>query len=204
MLMRIPTVPAVTETCARGSWQIGLLALLVLGLAGTARAQSPADWPLPLPQMADVAAPTAAAVEMTIHWNVTFAAASTDPQPTAAAGPPRDDFEVTARRLVAHMPARQRDPQLSEDDLVIVAVDAQGVEIAWQVVKDPSLVRAETPTPSGELEHRILRRADASFIVTLPQRSPAIATLRLYKPRWTGSAYVLDAVGTVTIPPNQQ
>jgi hypothetical protein len=137
---------------------------------------------------------------MTIHWNVTLAAPTGEPQPAAIAGPPRNDFQVTTRRLVTQMPARQRDPQLSEDDLVIVAVNAQGEEIAWQLVKDPSLIRAETPTASGELEHRVLRRSEASFIVTLPQPAAAIAELRLYKPRWTGTAFVLDAVGSVTIP----
>ena len=185
---------------SRWLWRAGLLTALVLGGSGTARAQTPSDWPLPLPQMADISAPSSAAVEMTIHWNVTFAPPAADPQPVANAGPPRNDFEVTASRAVAHMPTRQRDPQLSEDDLVVVAVDAQGKEIAWQVVKDPSLVRAETPSASGELEHRLLRRPEASFTVTLPQPTTGIVELRLYKPRWTGSAFVIDAVGSVVIP----
>jgi len=176
------------------------LAAILICLSGTTSAQAPTVWPLPLPQLAEVAPPADAAVEMTILWNVTFPAAAVGPGQAASVAPLRNDFRVTARRAAPRMPARQRDPQLSEDDLVIVAVNAQGEELAWQLVKDPTLIRAETPTPSGELEHRTLRRSEASFIVTLPQSAAAITELRLFKPRWTGSAYALDPLGTVTVP----
>src|SRR4051794_38106481 len=126
--------------------------------------------------------------------------ATSDPVPADIAGPPRNDFQVAARRLVADAPVRQRDPQLSEDDLVIVAVSPQGTDLGWQVIKDPSFVRAETPTASGELQHQTLRRPAASFIVTLPDRGAGIAELRLMKPRWTGTAFVLDPLGTIIVP----
>jgi hypothetical protein len=137
---------------------------------------------------------------MTIQWNVTAAAANADPQPVDVAGPPRNDFQVTTRRLVAGAPVRQRDPQLSEDDLVIVAVSSQGADLGWQVIKDPSFVRAETATDAGDLQHQTLRRPEASFIVTLPEQGAGISELRLLKPRWTGTAFALDPIGSVTLP----
>ena len=157
-------------------------------------------WPLPLPRLEQRATAGGAAVEMTILWNVSAGAATSDPVPADVAGPLRNDFQVAARRLVADAPVRQRDPQLSEDDLVIVAVSPQGADLGWQVIKDPSVVRAETPTASGELQHQTLRRPEASFLVTLPGRGEGIAELRLLKPRWNGTAFILDPLGAVAIP----
>jgi len=183
-----------------GATRRALLAACLLAPCATVSAQSANVWPLPLPRLEQRATANGTSVEMTIQWNVTGAAASADPQPADVAGPPRNDFEVTARRLVSGAPVRQRDPQLSEDDLVIIAVDPQGTEMGWQVVKDPSFVRAETPGVAGELQHQTLRRPEASFVVTLPEQGAGIAELRLFKPRWTGTAYVLDPLGTVTVP----
>jgi len=185
---------------APGFGRRALLAVCLTAPAAAASAQTTNVWPLPLPRLEQRATAAGASVEMTIRWNVTAAAANTDPQPVDVAGPPRNDFEVTTRRLVAGAPVRQRDPQLSEDDLVIVAVSPLGTELGWQVVKDPSFVRAETSTPAGELQHQTLRRPEASFIVTLPEQGAGITELRLLKPRWTGTAFVLDPLGSVTLP----
>ena len=176
-------------------------AFAMLCLARAASAQSLAAPLATLPQLA--ALPAGSASELTIGWNV-LSSPTADPVPAAAAGVPQNDFRMTARRSVAEMPVRQRDPQLSEDDLVIVAVNAQGADVGWQLVKDPSVVRAEAPTASGELRGQVLRRPQTSFVVTVPQASPAIAVLRVYKPRWTGSGFALDALGTVTIPATAQ
>ena len=183
-----------------GTARRALLAGCLLAPAAAVSAQSTNVWPLPLPRLEQAATAGGASVEMTIQWNVTGAAANAEPQPVEVAGPPRNDFQVTARRLVSSAPVRQRDPQLSEDDLVIVAVSPQGTDLGWQVVKDPSFVRAETPGTSGELQHQTLRRPEASFIVTLPEQGAGIGELRLFKPRWTGTAFVLDPLGTVAVP----
>jgi len=185
---------------ALGFWPSTLLAVCLIGPAALASAQTSNSWPLPLPRLEQRATAGGASVEMTIQWNVTAAAANADPQPVDVAGPPRNDFQVTARRLVAGAPVRQRDPQLSDDDLVIVAVSPQGTDLGWQVIKDPSFVRAETSTPAGELQHQTLRRPEASFIVTLPEQGAGISELRLLKPRWTGTAFVLDPLGSVILP----
>jgi hypothetical protein len=190
----MPNIPA------PGFSRTALLIACLLAAPSAASAQTSNVWPLPLPRLEQRTTAGGASVEMTILWNVTGAAAASDPQPADVAGPPRNDFQVTTRRLVSGAPARQRDPQLSEDDLVIVAVSPQGTDLGWQVVKDPSFVRAETPTASGELQHQTLRRPEASFIVTLPEQGSGIAELRLLKPRWTGTAFVLDPIGSVTVP----
>jgi len=183
-----------------GASRRALLAVCLLAAPAAASAQSTNVWPMPLPRLEQPATAGGASVEMTIQWNVTGAAPNAEPLPVDVAGPPRNDFQVTTRRLVSGGPVRQRDPQLSEDDLVIVAVSPQGTDLGWQVVKDPSFVRAETPGASGELQHQTLRRPEASFIVTLPDQGAGIAELRLLKPRWTGSAYVLDPIGSVSVP----
>jgi len=177
-----------------------LLTACLVVPAGWVAGQASNVWPLPLPRLEQRATAGGAAVEMTILWNVSAGAATSDPVPADVAGPLRNDFQVAARRLVADAPVRQRDPQLSEDDLVIVAVSPQGADLGWQVIKDPSFVRAETPTASGELQHQTLRRPEASFLVTLPGRGEGIAELRLLKPRWNGTAFILDPLGAVAIP----
>ncbi|MEO7272623.1 MAG: hypothetical protein ABI211_11540 [Vicinamibacterales bacterium] len=185
---------------APGFGRRALLTACLIMPAAIASAQTANVWPLPLPRLEQRATAGGASVEMTIKWNVTAGAPNADPQPVDVAGPPRNDFEVTTRRLVAGALVRQRDPQLSEDDLVIVAVSPQGTDLGWQVIKDPSFVRAETSTPAGELQHQTLRRSEASFIVTLPEQGAGITELRLLKPRWTGTAFVLDPLGSVALP----
>jgi len=189
-----------SHTPALGFSRIALLTACLALPPAVASAQTSNVWPLPVPRLEQRATAGGGSVEMTIQWNVTAAAANSDPQPVEVAGPPRNDFQVTTRRLIAGAPVRQRDPQLSEDDLVIVAVSPQGTDLGWQVVKDPSFVRAETSTPAGDLQHQTLRRAEASFIVTLPEQGAGIAELRLLKPRWTGTAFVLDPLGSVSLP----
>ena len=38
---------------------------------------------------------------------------------------------------------RERDPQWSEYELVVVALDAEGRETSWQKVRDPRVLRSE-------------------------------------------------------------
>ncbi len=175
-------------------------AAVLLWFATTVFAQTTTVWPPPLPQLSEMAPPSASAFEVTIRWRPALPSPAGQPEPVTGAAPQRNDFEVTARRSVSGMPPRQRDPQLSPDDLVIVAVDAKGTDVAWHLIKDPSLIRAETPTASGSLKRETFRRSDVTFPVTLPAVTPEITELRVYKPEWNGTAFVLDLVGTVSVP----
>jgi len=107
-------------------------------------------------------------------------------------------FELVSQRAVNGLPSLERDPQLSEDQLVIFGIGANGVEEGWQLVRDPGIVRAETTSPSGVLSGQLLRRTNATFVVTIPAPS-TLQELRIYKPRWTGTSFVLDPAGTLTL-----
>jgi hypothetical protein len=117
--------------------------------------------------------PPLAATELTIRWLVT-PSVSGDP---AAPGDirPINEFEVIRRRAVDHQLVRERDPQLSVDDLVLVGLDASGREISWQKVKDPRLVRAEFPGASDELRGGVLHRPLTEIVARLPDGMAAVA-----------------------------
>lgn len=103
--------------------------------------------------------------------------------------------DVLGETRVAGQPPRQRNPQLSRDHLVIIGVDADGVEIARVTTPDPTLVRAETVDEEGRISSRRLFRDSVDFSVVLPD-DPKIVKLEIRRPRWTGSEFVLDLVGT--------
>lgn len=142
------------------------------------------------------AAPAGGQIELTVRWVAGQAPAGTMTTSRAAADTNR--FEVRRRAAVDDPPVRERDPQLAEDELVIVALDAQGREVGWQHLKDPRIVRSEQPGFGGRLRGRTLFRAEAELIVRVPQ-SLGAATLNLYEVAWTGSAFVLRGCGSIPI-----
>lgn len=147
---------------------IGLLIGSVLGTATFAAAQSQ---------------------ELRIRFN-----ACPDDQPCIAAG----GFTVLDKRAVTGGPARQRNPELSSDQLVVRAYDRAGALVFTQLVRDPRVLRSEGPGAGGELTGQVLQHPTPEFLVSLPQ-SPAASELRFYHPRWTGAAFVLDLLGTVAL-----
>ena len=94
---------------------------------------------------------------------------------------------------------RERQPQLSEDQLVIVQRGADGRALDWIHVPDPRLVRAEVPGADGRLTGAIVYRADAELLVTLTHLPDAV-TLSVYHPRWNGTEFLLDPVGELRLP----
>jgi hypothetical protein len=93
---------------------------------------------------------------------------------------------------------RQRDPQLSEHHLLVRVVNADGAIIDTQLILDPRVIRAEAPGPSGELQSKTLHRSSPDFLLTIPD-DPGLRELRIYHPRWTGTAFVLDPLGTIAL-----
>jgi hypothetical protein len=117
---------------------------------------------------------------------------------TVPAPPAPDAFTVLERSRAPGPLPRQRNPQLSADQLVVVAVNGAGETINTQLIPDPRILRAEKIGPTGEMSSQVLHRADVEFLVTIPD-DPALSELRLYKPRWTGTTFVLDLVGTIAL-----
>ena len=109
-----------------------------------------------------------------------------------------DAFTVLDTQSVASGPARQRNPELSSDQIVVRAYDRAGALVFTQLVRDPRVLRSESPGPTGELSGQVLQHPTPEFLVSLPQ-NPAATELRFYHPRWTGAAYVLDLLGTVPL-----
>ena len=140
----------------------------------------------------------ASGIELTIRWIVATTGAPNPPPGGVIVQ--SDQFDVVRRRSVEWGGVRERDPQLSPEELVIVALGADGGELGWQKIKDPRIVRAESPGLDGTLTGQILHRPLTEIVVTLPVGMPATA-LRVYETQWTGAEFVLQALGLVAVAP---
>ena len=133
------------------------------------------------------------AVAQSQELRIRFNTCSGD-QPCIAAG----GFTVLDKRALASGPARQRNPELSSDQIVVRAYDRAGTLLFTQLVRDPRVLRSESPGPSGELSGQVLQHPTPEFLVSLPD-SPTASELRFYHPRRTASGFVLDLLGTVAL-----
>jgi hypothetical protein len=134
--------------------------------------------------------------QLRIRWGAADARAAA--APAADARQPSSPFTVVDRRTIAGPLARQRDPQLSPDQLVVHAVNAAGDVLDSQLIRDPRLLRAEIAGPTGELSGRTLQRANPEFLLDIPDTA-GLAQIRVYQPRWTGTAFELDLIGTIAV-----
>ena len=134
--------------------------------------------------------------EWTLRWVVAQAPAGALVAPRSL--PEINRFEIRARAEVVDAGVRERDPQIGADELVIVAVDAQGREVGWQHLKDPRIVRSEQPGPGGVLTGQVLHRAETELVIRVPDALGA-ATLRIYEPLGTGAAAQLRGLGAIDI-----
>lgn len=118
-----------------------------------------------------------------------------------SATPPTDNtITILSQKRAQGALPRQRNPELSQQNLVVVGVNAQGQEISRTVMLDPRIIRAETAEPSGKLTSSgLLYRNDATFSVMMPD-DPGVAALKVYQPRWTGAEFTLDLIGEAKLP----
>lgn len=117
------------------------------------------------------------------------------------AGPPFDGrtMRVTGRRKMKGSLARPRSLNPNSDDLLMVAVGADGQARYWYAFADPRLTSVEElplPGESTGKPRRTFHHSRTTFYVGVPA-DPEIRELRFYHPRWTGSEHVLDAMGTI-------
>lgn len=133
--------------------------------------------------------------EVRISWEADKAAL---PRPAAAQylnAPGRVALARAAERREGGLP-KQRSAELSSDQVVVVALDAEG-RMRWcGLVPDPRLLRAEWPGADGELTGQVLYRESAEFFVAYPD-DDSIKEIRLYHPDWDGRAFSLKPVGAV-------
>lgn len=121
------------------------------------------------------------------------------PAPFAEILPKDNRFTVIEWRQIPGPPPRQRSYELSSEQIVIIAFDAQEQEITRVVITDPRLIRAETVDTSGDLTTKIIYRNTADFTVVLPD-DPNIKELRIYHPHWTGTEFILELIGEIQLP----
>lgn len=135
--------------------------------------------------------------EVRVRWDAYIGSPAPHvvPQP---AQPPTNAFTVERRSWLSGSLPRRRDRQLSQDQLVIVAFDAQGNRIDTQFIPDPRVLRAESPGPRGEMRGETLHHATTELLITLPD-DPSITELRVYQPHWNGSTFLLDLLGTINL-----
>ena len=135
--------------------------------------------------------------EIHVRWDA-YAATSERMLRATAAPRPAANFSILSRRQLAGSLPVQRAPELSSEEVLVVAVDEQAQLRGWALIADPRIVRYESASTTGELSGQILYRATPEFLVALPD-DRAITEVRLYHPRWTGDVYVLDALGKISL-----
>jgi hypothetical protein len=132
-------------------------------------------------------------LEARVRWETQGSLHRGEPVPQPATG--ADRFTVIAVHRYPGARPRQRTPELSEEQILVITADARGEPRAWTLVTDPGLIRAERPGPDGGLTGETHRLARAELLVTLPA-DPQATGLRFYRPRWTGALFALDLLGT--------
>ena len=109
-------------------------------------------------------------------------------------------FALLEQRVVLGSLRRERFPQLSYDRLVVVVHDAAGRELDWRLVPNPGIVRADVPGPDGRLRGGTIEVDSVELSITIPDVAGA-DRVDIFRPRWTGSEYLLDLVGEIRLAP---
>ena len=133
--------------------------------------------------------------QLHVRW-IAAASANGEPVP-AAAMTPVNSFEVVGKSDIRGPLQRERDPQLAEHELVIVATDASGRETSWQKQRDPRLLRAELPGPTGELSGELLYRPEVELLVVVPDS--ATMALHVYETYSDGGQFLLRSLGLIQV-----
>lgn len=93
--------------------------------------------------------------------------------------------------------------QISEDQIIVSLIDANGIEIYRAAEHDPRLIRMEAADDQGGLgDGRLYESAAVSFSFTIPQVSAA-EILRLYKPVWNGQEFTFDKLAEIDVTGDQ-
>ena len=93
---------------------------------------------------------------------------------------------------------QQRSLDLSTNQILTIAVDANNNLRWWRLMLDPRLVRAEVPDEKGELRGQELFLTDVQFSVEFPADS-SITAVQLYRIAWNGQEFQLELIGRLPI-----
>ncbi len=108
------------------------------------------------------------------------------------------ELRVLATEKSSRPSRPRRHIEYSTDQIVIIALAANGEEKSRAVMTDPRLIRGEIFTEGSGWETVITYRRSVDFTVSLPD-DPAISRVDVMKPRWTGSDWQFDLLAEVAI-----
>lgn len=177
---------------------LGGLLLFTFSLSASAQVRSqavrPVDSVRSMPTFAQVSG-SGTQTQITLDWSALGGAAAADSRMPLQE---LQQLQMRDSRPVSDAPVRERSPQVGPDDIVVVALDSQGLEVSWQRVKDPRILRNEMPDANGLLSGETLFRTDSQLVVTVPDDVDA-AFLDVYEPVTNGSNLDLRPVAHVPL-----
>ena len=130
--------------------------------------------------------------ELRIHWTAPRAAT----QGASTSSP--NSFKLLGQVRFSGAPRRERQPEPSANDLVIVVQDSSGNDLDWRIIPNPRLIRSETPDRSGLLSGQLIERDEVELLVYVPDIAGA-ERIQIFSPVWNGREFALDPLGQVTI-----
>jgi hypothetical protein len=134
--------------------------------------------------------------EVRVRWDAY--AGTLGPLVAPGAAPPANSFTVLERKRGSGSMPRQRNPEPSSNQIVVLAMSAAGKVIDGHLIPDPRILRAEGPNASGDLTGQVVHRTSTELLIAVPD-DPAIVELQLYHPHWTGTTFVFDLIGTIPL-----
>ena len=134
--------------------------------------------------------------ELRIQWTV--------PRAQAAGARTRSpgSFTLLGQTRFSGAPRRERQPEPSANDLVVIVQDSDGRDLDWRIVPNPRLLRLETPDQDGRLSGRTIERDEVEMLLYIPDL-PGADRIQIFSPVWNGKDYTLDPLGQLTIGPGR-
>ena len=139
-----------------------------------------------------------AAQELTVVLGAGTASSTILSSQSAAPPPVASGLDVRQRRRAVGGFPIERHPELSDDQLVVVGLDANGSNVSWSLARDPRVVRAEVSGPNGVLTGRKLYRGSADLVVVLPDLAQIVRGV-VYQPAWNGTDWQLTPIGSFAV-----
>ncbi len=105
---------------------------------------------------------------------------------------------VVESKVIPDRSQPQHGDQLTEEHLVIKALDAKGKLLDKYYRRDPRLVRSEGLLQPKPQTSKVVE-TNTALLLDIPNR-PDTATLEIYKPKWNGKTFDLTLVEKIQIP----
>jgi hypothetical protein len=125
---------------------------------------------------------SARSIEVRLQWNA-YLNPDASIVRSEAQGRPAGGFVIIGIQQVPEAVVQPRAPELSTEELLIAAVDAQQGLRAWTLVLDPRILREES-RETKDIKGEIFHHTRPEFVITLPEDN-SIAELRIYSPTWS-------------------